>query len=364
MARKTRHTDCVFKIKIVTIATLSCSTSSAQTCYGHRLAGHIAGYSTPNEGIMADLPLELPPGSILEHYRIERTLSAGGFSIVYLAVDLETDTAVVIKEYLPQRLAQRMRHNKVMPLKPSLYDAFKEGRKLFFQEASTLAKLKHPNIVAVNNFFNANDTVYTVMEYKPGKNLQSYIKKYQGKMSENFLRTIFPPLCDGLIDVHKAGLLHLDIKPGNIHLQPGGQPLLLDFGAVQRMQVSRILQPLPVVTQGFSPIEQHGATGYLGPWTDIYALGATLRACIEGTSPPDAQLRYEHDTLKPAHIAFKRKYSPSLLLAIDKAMEVDPVLRPQSIEQFLELFNAVPHEDPEPSVLDKLVGTIPWRGGH
>lgn len=311
---------------------------------------------------MTDLPYELPAGTELEHYRIEQTLSAGGFSIVYLATDLETQTLVVIKEYLPQRLAKRMRQNKVMPLKPSLADAFKEGRKLFFQEASTLATLKHPNIVAVTNFFNANDTVYMVMDYKPGKNLQSYIRKYQGKLSETFLRTIFPLLCDGLAVVHAAGLLHLDIKPGNIHLQPGGQPLLLDFGAVHRMQVSRILQPIPVVTHGFSPVEQHDPKGYVGPWTDIYALGATLRACVEGSSPPPAQSRYEHDTLKPALLAFRRKYSPALLLTIDRAMEVDPVLRPQSVAAFLEIFNAQPDTEAGSSVLDKLVGNIPWRG--
>ena len=312
---------------------------------------------------MADQVIQLAPGTQLEQYRIERTLSAGGFSVVYYAEDMQRHSAVVIKEYFPQRLAQRTRANKIVPIKPSLADAFREGRKLFFQEASILGDLKHPNIVEVINFFDANDTVYMVMDYKPGKNLQFYIKQNQGKLSEVFIRTIFPPLLEGLAVVHAAGMLHLDIKPGNIHLMPGGQPLLLDFGAVHRMQVSRILQPIPVVTEGFSPVEQHDPKGYVGPWTDIYAVGATMRACIEGSSPPHSRLRYESDPLKPAQIAFKRRYSKSLLFAIDRAMEVDPLLRPQSVEKLLELLMVDQNDNnDQTSMLGKLVSNFPWTG--
>jgi len=312
---------------------------------------------------MAEQVIKLAPGTLLEQYRIERTLSAGGFSVVYYAEDLQRHLPVVIKEYFPQKLAVRTPDNKIEPLKPSTADAFREGRKLFFQEASILGDLKHPNIVEVINFFDANDTVYMVMDYKPGKNLQYYIKENQGKLSEVFIRTIFPPLLEGLSVVHQAGMLHLDIKPGNIHLMPGGQPLLLDFGAVHRMQVSRILQPIPVVTEGFSPVEQHDPKGYVGPWTDIYAVGATMRACIEGCSPPHSRLRYESDPLKPAQIAFKKKYSKTLLFTIDRAMEVDPVLRPQSVESLLEMLNADQGKDnDQPSMLDKLVANLPWSG--
>jgi len=313
---------------------------------------------------MAEQVRQLAAGTRLEQYRIDRTMSAGGFSVVYYAEDLTRNSAVVIKEYFPQKLAKRTPENKIVPLKPQLADAFREGRKLFFQEASILGDLKHPNIVEVINFFDANDTVYMVMDYKPGKNLQFYIKQNQGKLSEVFIRTIFPPLLEGLAVVHKADMLHLDIKPGNIHIMPGGQPLLLDFGAVHRMHQSRILQPIPVVTEGFSPVEQHDPKGYVGPWTDIYAVGATMRACIEGCSPPHSRLRYESDPLKPAQIAFKKKYSKSLLFTIDRAMEVDPVLRPQSVEKLLEMLNSDQAGDAEdqPSMLGKLVSNFPWSG--
>lgn len=290
---------------------------------------------------MSQLESSLPAKTVLEHYRIQRTLSAGGFGIVYLATDLHSKEVVVIKEYLPKKMAHRVENLRVEPISLDCADSLSEGRKLFFQEASALAKLKHPNIVEVSNFFDANNTVYMVMPYKEGKNLQSYISKRQGQLSEIFLRTVFPPLLDGLRVVHEAGMLHLDIKPGNIHIQPGGSPILLDFGAVLRMQISRKLQPTPVVTPGFSPIEQYDSKGYIGPWTDIYAIGATLRACIEGRVPPDAKQRYIKDTLKPATQLFKRKYPTPLLAAMDWAMEVDPELRPQTIDELMDAFSKV-----------------------
>lgn len=269
---------------------------------------------------------------------------------------------VVIKEYLPQRLAKRMRDHTVSPIKPSMLEAYKEGRKLFFQEAKTLATLKHPNIVAVDNFFDANGTVYMVMEYKPGKNLEVYIRQHQGNLSENFIRAVFTPLCHGLAVVHEAGLLHLDIKPGNIHLQKGGEPLLLDFGAVKEMHSSRLDQPGQVITLGFSPIEQHNHRGYIGPWTDIYALGATMRSCIDAKVPDCSKERYQDDTLAPASEVFKKKYSASLLTAIDSAMEVDPELRPQSIGQFLNTMNSDADSLDQDGLIGRLVGNLRWRG--
>lgn len=288
---------------------------------------------------MPDKVIALPANTELGHYRIDSTLSAGGFGIVYLAKDLNTDTTVVIKEYMPIKLAQRLPDGHVMPLGGAQAEHHNEGMRLFLQEAKALFKLQHPNIVRVLNFFRANDTVYMVMEYRPGKNLQRYIRKHNGSLSENFLRTIFPPLLEGLRLVHETGFLHLDIKPSNIHLCPGGVPLLLDFGAVHPRNTTRKLQITQVVTPGFSPVEQHDLSGYVGPWTDIYAIGATMRACISGTSPPPAAERKEKDKMRPAASAFKRRYSASLLQALDWAMEVDPLLRPQTVNEFLDAIN-------------------------
>ncbi len=281
----------------------------------------------------------LPPGTRLDTFTIESVLGGGGFSIVYLATPDDGPKAVVIKEYMPSSMATRNENMSVIPAAEQHKDRFAHGRRLFFQEASTLTTLKHPNIVNVINFFRDNGTVYMVMEYEEGVNMQAYIKKHKGNLSEPFLKAVFLPLLDGLQMIHSKGLLHLDIKPSNIHLRTGANPLLLDFGAVHEMMQTRQFQPNQVITPGFSPIEQLDPGGYVGPWTDIYAIGATMRACLEGVSPPSSPERREKDNLRPAANAFKKNYSSHLLEAVDWAMEVDPMLRPQSVDKLIEALN-------------------------
>ncbi|MDH5325402.1 MAG: serine/threonine protein kinase [Gammaproteobacteria bacterium] len=308
---------------------------------------------------MSEKPHSLPPGTTLAPFVVEKTLSAGGFSIVYLAINQDNKERVVIKEYLPQKMARRDTDGSVILNGAEFTDAYAEGRKLFHHEANALRKLHHPNIVHVTHFFEANGTLYMVMDYKPGTNLQNFIKKGGGGLSQKVILTLFPPLLDGLRVVHEAHMLHLDIKPGNIHVQPGGAPLLLDFGAVHRTQMSRQFQPRSVITDGFSPPEQYKKNGYIGPWTDIYAVGATIRACMDGCPPPSANLRKEKDTLKPAAQAYAKKYSASLLQAVDWAMELDALLRPQSIDEYMELFEKAAIEttpEPKKGMLNRLFG--------
>jgi serine/threonine protein kinase len=281
----------------------------------------------------------LPPGTRLDEFVIERILGGGGFSIVYLAISTRDNKPVVIKEYMPSTLATRDENMSVVPSAEHHTERFNHGRRLFFQEASTLTTLKHPNIVNVINFFRDNGTVYMVMAFEEGVNMQAYIKKHHGNLSEPFLKAVFLPLLDGLQMIHSRGLLHLDIKPSNIHLRSGANPLLLDFGAVHEIMQTRQFQPNQVITPGFSPIEQLDPGGYVGPWTDIYAIGATMRACLEGVSPPHAPARREKDMMRPAVSAFKKKYSPYLLEAVDWAMEVDPLLRPQTVDKLVEALN-------------------------
>ncbi len=308
---------------------------------------------------MAKISHTLPLGTKIDTYVLEKILGGGGFGIVYLGKNLANNEDVVIKEYMPQKLAQRLPDFSVEPL-DGHQETFATGRKLFFNEASALSKLKHPNIVDVQNFFEKHGTAYMVMRYESGANLQQYIKNRGGGLSEKFMRTVFPQLLDGLTAIHSRGVLHLDIKPSNIHLRPGGRPLLLDFGAVHTMNLTKRNPQAQVVTAGFSPVEQYKAGGYVGPWSDLYALGATMRACLEGVPPPAANDRAEKDMMRPAKEAFKKKYSASLLDAIDWAMEVDPLLRPQSSEKLLERINADEKDRTGSSdnVLGKLVSNL------
>jgi len=305
----------------------------------------------------------LKPGTCLDGYRLEKPLGGGGFSVVYLARDMRDDNLVVIKEYIPNKLACRNRDGQVQARDESTEARFVRGRKLFFQEASTLATVKHQNIVNVFSFFQANGTVYMVMKYEPGENLQHYLQARGKGLSERFLRIVFPLLIDGLELIHNSDLLHLDIKPGNIHICRGGQPLLLDFGAVHGFPQSRQEQPGQVISPGFSPTEQYESRGYVGPWTDLYALGATMRACIEGRAPLDAKRRRERDTLKPAQFAFRGRYSDNLLRAIDWAMELDPTHRPQSVAAFRAALTADTTPEPPPflSAIGRLASALLGR---
>jgi serine/threonine protein kinase len=283
----------------------------------------------------------LPPGSQLDGYTIESVLGGGGFSIVYLASTVDGER-VVLKEYMPNKLAHRNADLEVVAEGETNIERFAHGRKLFFQEAGTLTTLKHPNIVNVINFFRANGTVYMVMKYEEGHNLQAYIQRHKGKLSETFIMTVFPALLQGLIEIHRKGLLHLDIKPGNIHLRQGANPLLLDFGAVHEMMHTRQFQPNQVVTPGFSPTEQLDPGGYVGPWTDIYAIGATIRTCMIGRPPISSTQRREKDTMRPAVTTLKKSYSHELLKIVDWCMELDPMLRPQNVDLLMQAFREVP----------------------
>lgn len=274
----------------------------------------------------------LPIGTVLDCYRITKLIGSGGFSLIYLAEDEDSHDEVAIKEYLPKRFGTRHSRLAVAAIKEEKYESFQRGRRLFYQEARVLATLRHPNIVHVRNCFLANNTAYLVMNYEPGKNLGRYIKKRQGGLSTNFIMTVFPPLLDALDLIHSRHHLHLDIKPSNIHLRPGGNPLLLDFGAVYHLDdVGE--KKAQVVTPGFSPIEQYYASARVGPYTDVYAVGATMRACIEGRPPPSAVERDAQDTLVPAIEAFAERYPREILESIDWAMQLKAAHRPQNAAQ-------------------------------
>ncbi len=279
--------------------------------------------------MVAQVNSALPTGFRLEHYVIEKQLSLGGFSIVYLARDTKTLETVAIKEFLPNNLALRM-DGEIAPRVSEEHKAlFNYGMKCFFEECKALAKVQHPNVVRVLNFFRANGTVYIVMVYEKGLSLHQYTKKYP--VDEEFLRDVFACLLDGLYEVHINHLLHLDIKPANISLREDHSPVLLDFGAARQMIEKSPLVLKPMYTPGFASPEHYGDRSLLGTWSDIYSVGASIYGCLSKTVPPAADERQKEDTLIPAMVRWEGQYTTRFLEIVDWCLNLNHLYRPQVV---------------------------------
>ncbi len=276
----------------------------------------------------------LPIGFRLHEYRVDAVLGQGGFGIAYAATDVNLNAKVVIKEYLPEDFAYRTVDNTVSAREDDDQGFYQTGLDNFLVEARTLATFRHPHIVRVARFFEAHKTAYMVLEYERGESLKVWRKK-RVTVPEQQLVSLFAPLFDGLSVVHRAGYLHRDIKPDNIYVRDeDGTLVLLDFGAA-RQTTSQSADTGAVVTPGYGPIEQYAGGGRQGPWTDIYAMGATLFWIVTGKKPIEAPERLaEEDPLPSAEVLAKGKYSEDFLRAIDGALKVHPKDRPQDMNQF------------------------------
>lgn len=294
----------------------------------------------------------LPENTILENYRISRPIASGGFSIVYLAYD-EFGAPVAIKEYLPAGLSLRGKGEIVPTISSEHTNLFRYGMKCFFEEGRALAKISHPNVVRVINFFRANETVYMVMQYERGRTLQEHIVQRKGEIKENFIRHVFVQLMNGLREVHTNKLLHLDLKPANIYIRNDGIPLLLDFGAARQTLLTDAPRLNPMYTPGFAAPEQYKNRDSLGPWTDIYSIGATMFACLSGMAPQAADARGEKDRMQPVVKTFKGKYSRELLEIIDWCLDMDYLNRPQSVFSLQKaIVDNRPREAQKPGVFE------------
>jgi serine/threonine protein kinase len=291
----------------------------------------------------------LPGGYQLEEYTIDRQLSLGGFSIVYLAKD-PNGIQVAIKEYLPNSLALRGEGGIKPVISEEHLGAFRYGMKCFFEEGRALATLSHPNVIRVLNFFRANETVYMVMEYESGQTLQEFIQRYQGRISERFMRGVFTRMLNGLREVHSHKLLHLDLKPSNVYLRADNSPVLIDFGAARQTLSSD--QPIlkPMYTPGFASPEHYDNRQDLGPWSDIYSVGASMYACLAGVPPQTADERLKNDTLTPAMVRWEGQFSDRLLEIIDWCLNLNHLHRPQSVFALQKaLVAAINPPKPKPS---------------
>lgn len=272
----------------------------------------------------------LPKNYQLGEYVIDRRIGGGGFSLVYLAYDLE-ERPVAIKEYLPGGVVKRGRLGTVHPLSVDKEASFRYGMKCFFEEGRALAGIHHPNVVRVINFFRANDTVYMVMRFEQGKTLQRHITGLKEPMRESFIRGVFVQLLNGLREVHAHKILHLDIKPSNIYIHADGSPVLIDFGAARHALSYDFQAASPMYTPGFAAPEQYNQRERLGPWTDIYSVGATLYACIVKGPPPPADQRQDKDKLIPVSKSHAGLFSKELLELVDSMLKLNYTERPQSV---------------------------------
>lgn len=295
---------------------------------------------------MSEIIIEpiLPNGTKLHDYEIQKVLGIGGFGITYLAKHRKLGSPVAIKEYMPQDFSVRTKSLQVRSVtscnwneESDWHDLFEFGLARFLTEAKDLVRFNHPNIVRVLNYFEANGTGYIVMDYVEGQTLKRWLASKKELPDENELKAIFLPVLDGLGHVHRNGLLHRDIKPGNIYLTTNGTPLLLDFGTAKDL-VNRGSQTVHVfVTPGYSPKEQYVPGSNQGPFTDIYSVGGTMYCCLGGKPPAaamdraDAVVSGNSDPQPKAAVEFSGNYSQYFLDTIDRCLAFNAAERPQSV---------------------------------
>jgi serine/threonine protein kinase len=274
----------------------------------------------------------LPAGFALQEYRIEKVLGVGGFGLTYLALDGNLNLKVALKEFLPDDVATRGADHSIRPRSPDSAESFGWGKQRFLDESRTVASFRHPHIVRVMRFFEANGTAYMVMEFVEGAALPDWIKTRR-PLSEALATSLIAPLLDGLQVVHNSGVLHRDIKPGNIYVREDGTPVLIDFGSARQ----RASELTAIVSPGYAPFEQYQTQGNQGPWSDLYALGGVLYWLVTGERPHEAVARIRADTMPSAlQTGDRNRYRPAFLAAIDWALAPAEEQRPQSVAEWRE----------------------------
>ena len=274
---------------------------------------------------------------LIGRYTIEGVLGQGGFGITYLGIDELHEKKVAIKEFFPQGIVTRNIEYKdtVTVTFVGEKDNYEKGKERFLKEARTMAKFsKDEGIVKALDFFEINNTAYIVMEYLEGITLKQYLRENQRIAPEDLIELLVP-LIESLDEIHSQGMIHRDISPDNIMVLPDGRIKLMDFGAARdytefgEKSLSIVLKP------GYAPPEQYQTHGIQGPWTDIYALCATMYKCITGENPPDAIERVMEDSLKKIS-EFGIAIPPQEEAAIIKGMSVSAKDRYQDIKDFCE----------------------------
>ena len=295
----------------------------------------------------------LPAGTVLREYTLQSAIGHGGFGIVYRAQHGELGATVAIKEYLPIELAVREGLN-VRVRSVADTQTYEDGLRRFRDEARALMQFQdHPGVVSCRDFFRANGTAYMVMEYEEGHTLAEVLAEREAAgwpFEQADLLGVMVPLLKGLERVHQAGLLHRDIKPANILIRKAdGHPVLIDFGASKQLVANQSKSMAPY-TEGYAAMEQVADTGDLGPWTDMYGVGAVMWRMVAGGRPPwqpphptrvetrsHAVLRNDEDPLPSALQVGQGRFSRTLLDGIDKCLVLQEAKRVQDCRELLGL---------------------------
>lgn len=276
-------------------------------------------------------------------YIVQGVLGEGGFGITYVGMDEVLCQKVAIKEFFPSGMIMRnnQQTNEIVSGYGTKEENFRQGEERFLQEARTLAQFNNVRgVVRVQDFFRENGTAYIVMEYLEGMTLKQYLQNY-GTMTVEEMQGIFYPILETLDKIHQSGVIHRDISPDNIMCLPGGEVKLMDFGAARDYTAFGESSLSVILKIGFAPIEQYNSHGKQGPWTDIYALGATMYQCITGKKPDDAAQRSVADTLVPPS-QMGIAIAPNVEMAIMTALQVRPGDRYRNLGEFCrDLYSTV-----------------------
>lgn len=299
-----------------------------------------ANCTCPNCGFVEGTPpkeiYHLYPGMRLrDRYTIGTVLGFGGFGITYKAWDENLNTVVAIKEYYPTGLVQRIPGEKVVILYGGQRrKEYFSGLSRFLDEARNMAKFQdNPNIVYVLDFFEENNTAYMIMEFLDGISLKDFLKQEGGRIDYEMAVEVTMPIIDALRQIHREGIIHRDISPDNIFLCQGGKIKLIDFGAARFSDEEKEITRSIILKPGFAPTEQYQSKSKQGPWTDIYALSATLYKCITGVVPDESVNREVEDTLA-APIELNPAIPEYISVSIMKGMALNSELRFRNVDEF------------------------------
>ena len=306
-------------------------------CFG--CMEEIQGYPCPHCGFdprrVTGIEYALPMGTILAgKYLVGRVLGQGGFGITYVGWDIALERKVAIKEYYPSGQVSRNPGSRGLTWYTSVQSqqAKQNGTQIFLKEARKMSKVDDiPNVVRVRDLFQENETAYIVMDFVEGETLKARLEK-TGPLPWEQAKGIFLPAIQAMEQVHQAGLVHRDISPDNLMLTPDGKVKIPDLGAAKDLSVNNGASSMQVAKGGFSPFEQYTQRGSSGPWTDVYAMAATVYYTLTGKLPPVATDRVVEDTISWEEPGLKA-LSAQALEALQKAMVISAKNRMQSMEE-------------------------------